>query len=174
MSEATTLNLGCGKHAHPELHNVDAIELPGVDEVVDLDETPWPWATDEWQRIIAEHVLEHLASVETALAECARVLEPGGQLVTRWPVGYDARADPDHEHEWYWRTPEFFTGARHWGADVGLTVVDRDVDLETLQHGAGWHLHQWYLDAKLRRYGPGPWCFVEPGCRGVFTVVFEA
>lgn len=173
MPEASTLRLGCGTDTRPDQHNVDINPLDGVDEVVDLDVAPWPWTDDAYSRIVAEHVFEHLADVEATLRECTRVLEPGGRLVTRWPVGYDARADPDHEREWYWATPERYCGTQHWDTDVGLSVVDRDVSLETLQHGVLWHLHQAYLDAKLRRYGPGPWCFVEPGVRGEFEVIFR-
>lgn len=168
------LNLGCGEDHHSDAHNVDAVAAVQPDEVVDLNDTPWPWPDESFTRIQAYHVLEHLESVDAALRECARVLRPGGRLETRWPVGLDAIADPDHRHVWTWRTPEFYCGARHWDTDVGLRVVERDVELWPAGQEnplaaldkLGWWLRRWYD-------GPGPWCFNQSGACGEFTVVFE-
>lgn len=168
------LHLGCGEEYHDDAWNVDV--NPGVDpdEVADLAAVPWPWPDNSVTVIRAYHVLEHLPDIEAALRECARVLAPGGYLDTRWPMGMNARADPDHEHEWTWQTPLFYCGERHWDTDVGLEVVDRYVDLYC-------HRRPSYLARAIerlwawqrRRYGPGEWCFGLPCMSGEFTVVFE-
>ena len=76
------LNLGCGKvlfpwtpekeaTRHPMLmlpktayeadwRNVDALAMPGVDEVVDLFAYPWPWADNSVDEIWASHLIEHI------------------------------------------------------------------------------------------------------------------
>lgn len=170
----STLHLGCGEDYRENEHNVDAVAAVEPDEVVDLAETPWPWPDATFDRVRANHVLEHLPDVETALRECARVLAPGGRLISRWPVGVDAWADPDHEHRWDWRTPLYYCGERHWDVDVGLRVVSRDVSLwpagqrnalAALDKAAWWY--------RRFRDGPGVWCFNQSGASGEFTVVFE-
>lgn len=168
------LHLGCGEERHEDAWNVDV--NPGVDpdEVVDLGDTPWPWTDECVGCIRAYHVLEHLADLEGALRECARILTPGGYLETRWPIGLDARADPDHEHVWTWRTPTFYCGERHWDVDVGLEVEHRVVRLwshhpiDRLRY-----LHEWWIRRLLDRRGPGPWCFDVSMTSGEFSVVFR-
>lgn len=169
-----TLHLGCGEDYRAGEWNVDAVASVDPDEVVDLDETPWPWPDATFRYIRAYHVLEHVADIEAALRESARVLQPGCRLVVKLPVGLDAIADPDHKHVWTWRTPEFYCGKRHWDRDVGLRVLSRDVSLWP----AGQENPLAALDKlrwSLRRLfdGPGPWCFNQSGSSGEFTVVFE-
>lgn len=168
------LHLGCGQDYRRGEHNVDAVADVQPDEVVDLNDHPWPWENESFAHVRANHVLEHLTDIEAALRECARVLRPGGQLLTRWPMGLDAIADPDHKHVWTWRTPEFYCGARHWDTDVGLRVRERDVRLWPAGQESPlaaldkltWRVRRWYD-------GPGPWCFNQDGSCGEFTVVFE-
>lgn len=173
-AEFDTLNLGCGIDHRPDAWDVDAVASVDPDEVVDLTERPWPWPDACFERIVAAHVLEHLPDIAAALRECRRILSSGGELVATLPVGVDARADPDHYHVWTWRTPTFYCGERHWDVDVGLDVVDRDVELWTMLpegrlRGAHERLLGWLLD----RYDAGPWCFAMPATAGEFRVVFR-
>lgn len=172
-SSYDVLNLGCGDDQPPTSWNVDAVASVGPDEIHDLNDVPWPWPDESFERIRASHVLEHLDDAEAALGECERVLEPGGRLVTHWPMGADARADPDHVREWTWRTPEFYTGVRHWDVDVGLVVVERRCRIWSMHPGWLSILHNRWLRWRQRRHGDGIWCFTEPHVSGEFTVVFE-
>ena len=168
------LHLGCGEDYRPGYHNVDYVDAVDPDEQVDLNHYPWPWPDGSFQVIRAEHVFEHLEQLELALRECERLLKSGGRLITVWPIGTDAIADPDHKRLWTWRTPEFYCGSRHWDLDVGLEVVDRDVDLWS-QHPSS-HVRgivEFVVDRWLRVYGPGPWCFDLSTVCGEFTVEFK-
>jgi SAM-dependent methyltransferase len=168
------LHLGCGEDIYRDAHNVDAVPLEGVDEVVDLAEMPWPWPDKCVRRIEAHHVVEHLSDIGAALRESARVLEPGGRLVLTLPVGQNAVADPDHEHAWTWDTPLYYCGERHWDVDVGLTLVDREVSVHTHLNG---RVGDWYeraIVAYRRRHGDGRWLFDLPCTSGEFRVVMRA
>lgn len=168
------LHLGCGEDYREGELNVDAVPSVDPDQVVNLNHYPWPWDGESFAHIRANHVFEHLDSVEAALRECARVLKPGGTLRTAWPVGLDAIADPDHKQVWEWRTPEFYCGKRHWDTDVGLRVVDREVDLWPASGDnvfSAWDKLTWAVRHRLE--GPGPWCFNQSGASGEFRVVFE-
>lgn len=175
------LNLGCGTSQDDDAWNVDAIPAVDPDEVVDLDEYPWPWPDETYQSIRASHVLEHLADMPGALEECARLLCPGGYLVAKLPMGVNAIADPDHTwgvdgrpgKPWTWQTPEFYCGKRHWDRNVGLEVETKHVDMHCHLNGVAgaWKRARW--ERQLRTHGPGEWCFSLSCMSGEFTVVFR-
>lgn len=96
----TTLQLGCGIRPLDGAINADRTRHHDyVDVAHDLNELPWPFPSDEFDRVIALDVMEHLTiDVQTWLDECWRILKPGGELVLRvpsWnsPVGW---RDPTH------------------------------------------------------------------------------
>jgi SAM-dependent methyltransferase len=167
-----TLNLGCGPNPPRKYHNADAKAYDGVDEVVDLNDTPWPWEDNSWAEIRMSHVLEHLESVEDALAECQRILKPNGTLKVYWPIGIDERADPDHKHTWVWDTPEMYCGARPWDADVGLTVKRREVRIWANVPGIVGFMYSGFIRVLDDLTPDGRWQFDVPATSGEFTVVF--
>lgn len=177
-ADSDILHLGCGEDYHTDAWNVDAIPAVEPDEVYNLDELPWPWESESWGVIRAYHVFEHLDDIEGALRETARLLRPGGFLELKLPMGIDAVADPDHSwgdgHPWTYRTPEYYTGKRHWDVDVGLRVYNRDCDVYSVaprrfKRGFMQLIWEW---RKLRS-GVGRWCFALPQMGGEFTVIFK-
>lgn len=175
--QCQTLRLGCGRDTVGAQWNVDAVALPGVDEVVDLDDTPWPWPDNSWQMIIAEHVFEHLEDMEAALRECERILKPGARLRVIVPMGVNADADDDHSwgegRPWTWQTPEFYCGERHWDVDTGLSVVSKRLRTHTHLEGPLAAVERMLWKYHKTRYGPGEWCFGWPCISGEFIVVFQ-
>lgn len=167
------LHLGCGDDRIESAWNVDKRPTDATDETHDLTEFPWPWPDDSAIRITMSHVLEHLPNTERTLRECARVLRPQGRLVVRWPMGLNEVADPDHQHQWVWDTPAMYCGKRPWDADVGLTVVDRSVELHTHLGGVVGACYYGVIQLLSRTQGDGWWQFDLPATSGEFTVTFE-
>lgn len=167
------LHLGCGTELKPHAHNVDKLDHDGVDEVVDLENTPWPWEDESYSKILAEHVFEHLFSMETTLQECERVLKSGGELEVAMPIGHDAWVDPDHVNQWGFETPEMYCGERAWDTDVGLTVVDKDICV--WPHAPGKLAYLWggVLKSLQHHYEAGRWAFDLPAMSGEFRVRFR-
>ncbi len=60
------LNLGCGFKKYLGYFNVDLAPECEPDQVVNLEQFPWPWASDSVDEIKLEHVLEHLGETSTA------------------------------------------------------------------------------------------------------------
>lgn len=172
MSDAK-LNLGCGEDYRDGWVNVDVVPECDPDLVVNLSSFPWPFAAASFDRILAGHVFEHLPSIGDALAECGRILRPGGTVDIRLPIGLDYEADQTHQTRWTWLSPEFATGKRHWDRDTGLELVDRHVDLWSQLPGIEHRLYQRYLEWRLEKFGPGRWCFALPATAGEFRIRFR-
>ena len=92
------LNLGCGAKPMAGYVNVDMSPLAGVDVVHDLDVFPWPFDDGSADRVVAEHVFEHVANPVEFVLECWRVLTDGGELVIECPhwTSENAFTDPTH------------------------------------------------------------------------------
>lgn len=95
------VNLGCGSLPEDGWVNLDSEPLPGVDVVHDLNEFPWPFEDGCAERVKAFDIFEHVCPGPMALdfmAECHRILAPGGQLWIH-TVHFQSRnawTDPTH------------------------------------------------------------------------------
>ena len=80
VETAVRLNLGCGDYRLPGHLNVDASPAAGVDLVLSVPPLPWPDTCVS--SIYMGHFLEHLSEDRgrELLAECYRVLQPGGTI----------------------------------------------------------------------------------------------
>lgn len=58
--EHKRLNLGCGFVKLNDHWNVDMSPKCNPDQVVDLEETPYPWEDNFFEKITAHNILEHL------------------------------------------------------------------------------------------------------------------
>ena len=114
------LDLGCGEKKKNGWIGLDIRELPGVDIVHDIEETPWPLPDNSCRLIQMSHLWEHIkpfgrVSGEeprtfAVMAEMWRVLAPGGQVWITLPYGWShgfvqdpTHCNPANEHTWeYW------------------------------------------------------------------------
>ena len=96
------LNLGCGLNRKQGWHNVDKSAACGPDQVVDLEQFPWPWQSGVAEEVLLNHVLEHLgASAEVyigVMKELWRVCRDGAlvTIVVPHPRHDDFMTDPTH------------------------------------------------------------------------------
>lgn len=169
----TVIELGAGEDPDPRADiTVDRVPLEGIDIVHNLEETPWPVETASADRVIAHHVLEHLADPKTAFQEAARILQADGILEVYVPIGLDAKTDPTHQHEWTWDTPEYFTQDTpyDYGWNLPFHLVNREVE--------------YWLDGPLGRFspivsllvaysGPGKWLSGIPALSGILTAQYQ-
>ncbi len=118
------LNLGCGRSPLAGWVNVDAVDLPGVDLVVDLDrmaERRLPYKDDAVDAFALFHVLEHLRDPLALMQELHRVARPGATAVVRTPHGAsdDAHEDPTHVRAYFPGSFGYFSQPYYWRADYG-------------------------------------------------------
>jgi predicted SAM-dependent methyltransferase len=76
------VNIGPGLSARPDWVNVDIFKFPGVNCIYDCRKA-LPFSDSAVRGIFTEHFFEHIDYIEEApifLAECLRVLQPGGVI----------------------------------------------------------------------------------------------
>ena len=144
LAASVRLHLGCGDNILPGWSNID---LEGSREVIVHDLTkPLPVATGTIQFIYSEHFIEHipLEDARRLLAECHRVLQPGGVLRVSTPdlrklvLEYQAgRTSEWVDVDWNPASPcqMLNEGMRSWGHEF---VYDAD-ELELALRAAGFH-----------------------------------
>lgn len=97
------LDFGSGPNPREGFEGVDAIPFDGkVTHVLDITQTPWPWADASVSEAHASHFIEHLTATQRmAFAnELYRVLVPGGTCSIVVPHWASCRAYGDPTHQW--------------------------------------------------------------------------
>jgi SAM-dependent methyltransferase len=118
------LNLGCGRACMPGWVNVDAMGLPGVDVVADLNRCRMqrlPFADDSVDELLLSHVLEHIEDTLGVMQELHRIACAGAVATIRCPYGGsdDADEDPTHRHRFFLNSFGYFSQPFYWRADYG-------------------------------------------------------
>lgn len=97
------------------------------------------FAGDHYGALVCNHVLEHIPDDRAALAECARVLMPGGVAVFTIPGDYEQQATR------YFDTPDPNGHLRHYGLDVLEKMRAAFGRAEAIDMSLGtdprWHIH---------------------------------
>jgi predicted SAM-dependent methyltransferase len=127
MTPELRLNLGCGQHRATGWTGVDLFEGPAVDVIHNLDVGPWPWEAGSVAAILARHIFEHVNDAPLFMAECHRILTPGGKLYIETPhwKSRDAYTDPTHkrfptEHTFDYWVKDRPLRVHHGGAYGGI------------------------------------------------------
>ena len=97
------LNVGAGNRIIKGAINHDRVKhRQEIDVAHDLNELPWPWGDETFDKIVALAVFEHLdIDLVASLNECHRILRPGGHLVIKLPLQSGANAYDDPTHRWF-------------------------------------------------------------------------
>jgi SAM-dependent methyltransferase len=112
-----TLHLGCGNKKEAGAFGIDFNPYPGVDLVYDLNETPFPLESNQFSRILAVDVLEHLDNFVGAIDEIYRVARDEAEVVITGPfaTSMDRHHDPTHRRGFTRLTFDYFiVGREHY------------------------------------------------------------
>src|SRR5271157_2414434 len=109
-SHPAVLDVGCNRYKLPGAVGLDKLRIPGVDIVHDLDQRPWPFADNSFERIVCRHVLAHLADIPTTMDEIHRITQPGGvvEIVTPHFSSDNAFTDVTSRRFFGFRSMDFF------------------------------------------------------------------
>jgi SAM-dependent methyltransferase len=98
-SDARMLNIGSGPSlVHPRVLNVDLFAFSNVHIVASADALPF--ASESFDAICTEQVLEHVAHPQRVATELLRVLKKGGVIYNAVPFMYPLHPSPKDYSRW--------------------------------------------------------------------------
>jgi SAM-dependent methyltransferase len=94
------LDVGCGAKKFPGAVGLDISADTDADIVHDLDTFPYPLEDDQFDQVLMQDVLEHVAEPIRVMDELHRVCRPGARIHLRTPhfSSLLAYSDPTHKH----------------------------------------------------------------------------
>ncbi len=100
MRDLRRLNLGCGFDKKDDWVNADSFAACDPDVLMNMEETPWPFADDGFDHILLKHVLEHVGQTypmfRAIMRELYRIAAPDGLIEIHVP---------HYRHETFWSDP---------------------------------------------------------------------
>ena len=92
------LDLACGQKCKDGFRGVDISQHPAVAHVVDLFQTPWPFADHAVEEVWCSHFVEHTPNLIGFMNELYRIMAPGAIATIIAPYYTSMRAwqDPTH------------------------------------------------------------------------------
>ncbi len=97
--ESTVLDIGCGPSKVENAWGIDIFQYPEVNQILDLNETPWDLPSNHFKTIYAHHVIEHVSSIPDFMNEVHRISKHGATLhvITPHFSSVDSYSDPTHK-----------------------------------------------------------------------------
>jgi SAM-dependent methyltransferase len=157
VSLPRTLNLGSGKKNVTGALNLDVTGGLGADVVHDLDVRPWPLPESQFDEVLANDVIEHLANVIDAFEEIHRVCRDGAVVRVTVPHFSCANAftDPTHRHYFGYFSFDYLTGGNELSYYTSVKFRKRSVQMifyPSLLNRMVWRLANRFPEAYERRW----------------------
>lgn len=104
------LHLGCGTNKRRGFLGVDINRASDADVIHNLNIFPYPFKSNRFQSVVAEHILEHLENIPKVFEEIYRITKPGGSLYILAPhfSSVDNFTDPTHVHSFSSMSFDYF------------------------------------------------------------------
>lgn len=163
LPQSSVLDLGCGPNKVPGAFGVDIHPYPGVDQVVDVNQVPWPIANDSFDFIVVRHVIEHVDNLVGFMRELHRIARPNGKIYFETPhfSSINSWNDPTHLRHLSSRWHELFSDSGYLSAQTGQFHCLRS----TVTFGKSWRNRLGRLISRVR--GLEKWeknsAFIFPG-----------
>jgi SAM-dependent methyltransferase len=124
------LDVGCGIRKYPGAIGIDRNASSRADVLCDLDHYPYPFRDDAFDRLLAIHVIEHLADVVRTMEEFHRLVRPGGTVRIETPhyTDFSSFCDPTHRSHLNSFSFRYF-GEKHGGFGYYSNVRFREAGL---------------------------------------------
>ncbi|OGP07198.1 MAG: hypothetical protein A3G39_02310 [Deltaproteobacteria bacterium RIFCSPLOWO2_12_FULL_43_16] len=106
------LDIGCGKNKILGAIGIDMRKTPATDIVCNLDNFPYPFQGNSFDKIYMMDVLEHLDDIKGVMEEIHRIAKHGADVFIRVPHFSSTHAYGDFTHKHFFNTESFnyFTG----------------------------------------------------------------
>lgn len=154
------LNLGCGFDKREGFVNADSFEACEPDVLLNIEHTPWPLQTNEFEYILLKHVLEHVGAefevFKRVMQELHRVATSGATIEIHVP---------HFRHDTWWSDPT------HVRAFTPLTfqMMSRRMNDQWIEKRANYTMLAYLmnidfeLESAVQVYDPAWWAKVQDG-----------
>lgn len=185
--EPVIIELGCGARKKESRIGIDAVDLPGVDIVADL-EKGLPFLPDNSvDQIHCRHFLEHVRNFESLMAEMVRVLKKDGTAHIFVPHFSNPHYFSDYTHTRFFglysfyyfvdsesqlrrKVPNFYTDVRIKIISQRLIFRSSFKIISPFKKLFGWFIN---LHTNLMEYYEENLCYIFP-CHGIEIVFTPA
>ena len=170
------LDVGCGIHKQPGAIGIDRNPAARADVLCDLDRFPYPFRDNSFDRLLAIHVIEHVADVMATMEEFHRLVRPGGTVRIETPhyTDFSSFCDPTHRSHLNSFSFRYF-GENHGGFGYYTTAKFREISVQVkLLSLWRWLGFEFLVNRfpRYRRFWEHYLCFVVRG--KVMNFEFEA
>ena len=121
--EHRKLNIGCGFKKLDDHWNVDISPRCNPDEVIDLEQFPWPYEDNFFERIHADNILEHLGQDPKVFTKVMQELYRVSADQAEWYI-----CVPHHRCDLFW---DDYTHVRALSAKT-FKMFDQKLNFETI------------------------------------------
>jgi SAM-dependent methyltransferase len=106
------LDIGCGINKITDAIGIDSNPNSAADIIYDLNEFPYPFSENTFDKIYCIDVLEHLNDIIKVMEEIHRISNPGAEIFIRVPhfSSTHSYGDPTHKHYFNTQSFDYFTG----------------------------------------------------------------
>lgn len=120
------LNLGCGEFKKKGYLNVDYYAVSRPDVKHNLNKFPYPFRSNQFELIEADHLLEHLENPFRVMKELHRIGKKNGLIIIRVPHFSRGFTHPEHQRGFdvtfpYYFRPSFVGGYQGFQFDLQKT-----------------------------------------------------
>jgi len=122
--ELKKLNLGCGFKKRDDYWNVDVEPKCRPDQVVNLEQTPWPWEDNFFTHIDMDNILEHLGQTPAKFTDIMKELYRVSADKAEWVI-----CVPHHRCDLFW---DDYTHVRVLTAKT-FRMFDQEVNVESIK-----------------------------------------
>lgn len=141
--EHNKLNIGCGFKKLDDFWNVDIEPRCNPDQVVDLEQFPWPYEDDFFEKIHADNIMEHLGAdpkvFTKIIQEMYRVSKDGAE----WYI-----CVPHHRCDLFW---DDYTHVRALSSKT-FKMFDQKTNFESIAKKVSDSTYGLYHDVDLEVY----------------------
>ena len=136
------LNFAGGSDIRQGWLNMDLVKLKGVDLVWDGNKTPYPFPSDQFDEILANHALEHMDDLLCVMEEFHRILRPGGKVKVLVPyfASPNSHRDPTHKI-WFTSATFSYFSPNSYYSKARFRVVRKRIIMFS---NAGFLKSKWY------------------------------
>lgn len=141
--EHRKLNMGCGFKKLDDHWNVDISSRCNPDEVLDLEQFPWPYEDNFFERIHADNILEHLGQDPKVFTKVMQEMYRVSADQAEWYINV-----PHHRCDLFW---DDYTHVRALSAKT-FKMFDQKVNFESIAKKLSDSTYGLYHDVDIEVY----------------------